>query len=217
MKISNAYIFSEIYSRGLWGRDPGFPFYSGRGSHDETVVSGYVASVRNYMQLFFHFTGRLPRVLDLGCGDFFVGRQLRDCASDFIAVDVVTDVIEFNKCHYKELDVEFYCADATNWSYPSVDIAFVRQVFQHLPNVDIASILGCLSASADHVVVTEQLPSDGIFSPNLEIPSVGNWRLGLKSGVVVTSPPFSLKVASSMQICSIDQLGGTIVSTAYRF
>jgi len=217
MNAINASVFSEIYRRGLWGRDNDYPFFSGSGSHDGTVVSVYLSAVTNYLQAFTHFFRRLPRVLDVGCGDFSVGAQLRECASDYIALDVVSELIEYNKTRYQGLNVEFVCADAASWSYPPVDVVLVRQVFQHLSNVDVAAAVGGISAVAKCLIVTEHLPKNDDFTSNLDIPSVGSWRLGLNSGVVLTDSPFLLEVADAKVLCSVDQLGGRIVSMAYRF
>jgi hypothetical protein len=64
-------VFAEVYEKGIWGGGPG-SFYSGGGS-DPQFSEPYCA----YLQQFVKDGGyETVTVVDLGCGDFRVGRQL---------------------------------------------------------------------------------------------------------------------------------------------
>ena len=63
-------VFTKIYTENLWGTDnTKTDFYSGPGSHDHTLVSGYVTAVK----IFLETLENPVNVVDLGCGDFAVG------------------------------------------------------------------------------------------------------------------------------------------------
>ena len=45
-----------------------------------------------------------PDVVDLGCGDFVIGSKLRKFCNKYIAVDIVDELINFNK-----KKISYYC------------------------------------------------------------------------------------------------------------
>ena len=75
-------IFSEIYQKGLWGKsdDPNQPFYSGSGSHDESVTVVYIEKVGAFLNSY----PKKLNLVDLGCGDFSVGSQLRSYCNSLV-------------------------------------------------------------------------------------------------------------------------------------
>ena len=216
MSADTQAVFEKIYALGLWGKADGMPYFSGSGSHDPRIVDPYVECIKQYFSMFRHFYGRLPDVIDLGCGDFSVGSRIQPLTRKYTALDAVPSLIEYNKNRFSSLPVTFVAADAKEYSYPSVDIVMVRQVFQHLPNANIAAILGRIAGAAQHLIITEHLPAHDGFVPNAEIPAVGSWRLSIYSGVQVTQPPFSLGVVDERQLCVCEESGGRIVTTAFR-
>ena len=42
-------------------------------------------------------------VVDLGCGDFSIGSQIRKNCNDFIAIDIFDELIEANKKKFKDM------------------------------------------------------------------------------------------------------------------
>ena len=147
----NKKIFSEIYQNGIWGRSPlNEAFFSGGGSHDDLIVSGYIESVRNFI---LNLPYR-PSVLDLGCGDFSVSSKLRDICGTFTACDVVPELIEYNKIKYHEINVDFLTRDVTTDDLPCADIAIIRQVFQHLSNDQIKAALNRLFSKYKFIILT---------------------------------------------------------------
>src|SRR5450631_3071475 len=67
-----AEIFSAIYREGKWGTKADGDFSSGSGSHDPSVVTPYVNAVSRFLSSL----PCPPSVVDLGCGDFYVGKPL---------------------------------------------------------------------------------------------------------------------------------------------
>lgn len=186
-------------------------YCSGIGSREPGIVGPYVEEVRSWL-------GRLPKrptVVDLGCGDFHVGAQIRSACGRYVACDCVPALIDHNRCRWTDLDVEFRVHDATSAPCPEADVVFIRQVIQHLSNDLIHKVLQGIVGRCQWVVVTEHVPA-GAFPPNIDKPLGPDVRLSVGSGVVVTEPPFSLRSLDAEIICDIDFEGSRITTVAYR-
>ncbi len=212
-----AAVFGEIYSNHVWGAppDPADRFYSGSGAHDESIVGPYVAAVRTFLRFFEMFQGRKPDLIDLGCGDFFIGSRLRSACRRYIACDVVPDLIAYNTEKFAGLDVDFRALDLTRQALPGGDVIHVRQVLQHLSNTDISRFLAAIPASVSYIVVTEHVPS-GQFPANLDKPSGHGIRLLSNSGVVLTAPPFAFAPLDWIVLSDAPELNGVIRASLYR-
>lgn len=207
-------LFSRIYREGLWGRsaDPDRPFYSGSGSDDRTITSAYVDAV----SAFVRSLPRPPSALDLGCGDFHVGRRIRPLCGTYVACDVVPELIEFNRHRYADLDVDFRVLDLSEDPLPPADLVFARQVLQHLSNARIRRFVRGLPGRFTYLVLTEHLPSSPSFPHNIDQPSSHLPRLRRNSGVVLTSPPFELQAIEARTLCEVREGPGIIRTTLYR-
>ena len=126
-------IFSAIYRERKWGTKSDSDFSSGSGSHIQSVVSSYVNAVRGFLESL----PCPPSVVDLGCGDFNVGKQLRPYCGRYIACDVVPALIQRNKDQFVDMQVDFRCIDIIEDDLPEGDIVFLRQILQHLNNAQI--------------------------------------------------------------------------------
>jgi hypothetical protein len=201
--------FSRIYARHLWGGRAGF--YSGAGSHEAAVVGPYVRAVRDW-------AAGQPRMdaVDLGCGDFDVGRVLRPLFVRYTACDVVPALIAQHQAGPDAGDVDFRCLDITRDPLPAGEVAFVRQVLQHLPNRMIQALVPKLSAYR-WLVVTEHLPARPDFVPNLDMAlGPGTRRDRGASGVDLCAPPFGLRPVETRILCEAPQDGDVIRTTLYR-
>jgi hypothetical protein len=212
--------FTTIYRRGHWGKsgDPADPFFSGSGSRDPRIVEPYIKAVEAVLTGY----GRRLDVADLGCGDFAVGAQIRRLCGRYYACDVVQDVIDRHKIKHANSDVIFQVVDITQDDLPPADMAFIRQVLQHLSNDDIKRVVPKLYRYR-YLVITEHLPVSPDFESNLDKKRGLDirLRLGTKgSGIVLTEPPFDLKVKSSKILCeadeSIEGVPGVVRTTLYE-
>ena len=212
-KLTPQQVFSKIYAEKVWGdsKDQEWKFFSGTGSHSEHIVSAYVTAVRSFLSTL----SAKPDVVDLGCGDFRVGSSIRGFCRNYIAADVVPELIEFNRDKYRTSGVDFRLLDIAQDALPAADVAFIRQVFQHLSNDHVLKALPKIADAYKYLVVTEHVPSVG-FEPNLDKPAGPETRLHLKSGVVLTRPPFNLKVKEECTLCEIQELDGLIRTTLFR-
>jgi SAM-dependent methyltransferase len=183
---SNSEVFSEIYRRNRWGGNS--EFFSGQGSRLQSIVGPYVAAIASEL------TTRYPgsSVVDLGCGDFEVGRQLLPYCASYCGVDVVPDLIAELRERHASPRVTFRLADITEEDMPQGDICLIRQVFQHLSNQEIAAVLGRLGAFRA-VYVTEQVPiAEHLAQPNLDKTHGPDMRLWRDSGIYLDQAPFDL-------------------------
>ena len=206
-------VFSTIYGQGIWGKKSGQDYYSGPGSHDQMLVAPYVASLK----VFFSQLGFKPSVVDLGCGDFNVGRQIRNECGNYIACDVVPELMAHNAEKFKGLDVEFRNVDMIEDTLPKADVIFIREVLQHFSNELIAKVLVKLPHSCKYLILTEDIPPVDGFNPNLDKPTGPGTRTQFGSAVVVEAFPFNLKFLTSRIICELPRENSRIRTTVYQF
>jgi len=179
-------VFSKIYTEGEWGAN----YSSGTGSSSPMIVDPYVSAISGYLRSLG--SGNIT-IVDLGCGDFRVGRNFVELCASYQAVDVVPELIERHRLGNFGPHVIFHCLDIIEDELPAGDVCFVRQVFQHLSNAQIQKILPKLS-DYSIVFVTEHYPSDHVPAVwNLDKIHGADIRLYSKSGVYLDKPPFSLK------------------------
>ncbi len=193
-------IFKEIYFQQLWRPEDerkNFEYYSGIGSYDKELVNEYVDSVKNFLLTFKN----KPDVVDLGCGDFNVGLKLRKYCRNYIASDIVNELIDHNKKKFKQYDVDFRVLDITKNDLPEAEICFLRQVLQHLSNNSILSFIRLLKKKYKYILITEHFPNESKFIPNIDKSDGPDIRIYQNSAVVLTAPPFNLKVVKEKIIC----------------
>jgi predicted RNA methylase len=181
-------VFTVIYANNGWGGRPG-EFCSGTGSLDPSITDPYVAAVTSLAHS-ERFSGRV--FVDLGCGDFAIGRRLLPLASGYVGVDVVRPLIEHNQARFGSDTTSFVHLDIAVDELPAGDVCFVRQVFQHLSNDQIRSVLVKLERYS-WVVITEHYPTDNpSIIRNKDKVHGGDVRVLDNSGVWLCDPPFSL-------------------------
>jgi hypothetical protein len=185
-------VFTEIYREEKWGAGTG-PFCSGTGSLDESITRPYVAAVCSYLR---SFGGGKPHVVDLGCGDFVVGRQLVEDCGSYTGVDVVPELVQHHQASENDPRIRFQCLDIVRDELPPGDVCIIRQVLQHLSNDQIVKILSKLRQYRA-VIITEHYPADrSAVVPNRDKVHGGGIRLFENSGVYLDQPPFNLPMRS---------------------
>jgi hypothetical protein len=181
-------VFTDIYANHRWGRAAA-GFCSGSGSHEGAIVSPYVARVRAELE---RLGAASMKVVDLGCGDFAVGRQLASACGHYAGVDIVRQLISYNAEMYGSPRISFHRANIVEDELPAGDICFVRQVLQHLSNAEILAALPKLQ-NYRWCFVTEHQPSpDRLVRPNVDKSHGGDTRVTRGSGVFLDQPPFGI-------------------------
>ena len=200
----------QVYKMKLWGANTS-NFYSGEGSHHPEIIDPYIAAVTSFLTSF-----KNPlRACDLGCGDFNVGKELVKFAKNYVAVDIVTDLIAYHKENFIAENLEFYCLDIAKDALPSGDCAIVRQVLQHLSNNEVQQIIEKLLAFK-YIILTEHIPL-GDFISNKDIISGQGIRIKKNSGLHLLKAPFYLKVKKEKELLTIPLEGskGVLATTLY--
>ncbi|GAB1857012.1 class I SAM-dependent methyltransferase [Flavobacteriaceae bacterium MHTCC 0001] len=195
----------------LWGGKE-FDFYSGWGSHHPKITHPYINALSDFFKSF-----KIPlTVLDLGCGDFNIGKQLIQYVKKYIAIDIVETLIERNKKLYTVNNLEFNCLDISKDKLPHADCVILRQVLQHVSNAEIQNILKKLT-SYQYVILTEHIPN-GDFIPNKDIIAGQGIRLKHNSGVNILEAPFYFKITRQQILTTYTLEGnnGRIVTTLYE-
>jgi SAM-dependent methyltransferase len=179
--------FRKIYFSKAWG-DEGSTFSSGAGSRGPASEQ-YCAAVADFIR-----TRHIRSVVDLGCGDFFVGSQLVEATNiTYTGIDVVPELIQHLKSTVKTKQVDFLCADITSHALPAADLCLIRQVLQHLSNEEIEQVL----SNVRHyplILVSEDVPVRP-KSFNRNKPHGPDVRGYFGSGVFLDQAPFSKPAA----------------------
>ncbi|MEM7396764.1 MAG: class I SAM-dependent methyltransferase, partial [Verrucomicrobiota bacterium] len=194
-------IFTDIYQQKKWG---GTAARSGAGSGDEPGLAAYTrmiaekAVLENFQGLSF---------VDLGCGDFRVGRRLIPLCSHYVGIDLVRPLVQKNRERYETDTIRFEHMDMSRHELPRGDVCFIRQVFQHLSNDTISSVLPQLTRYK-WVFITEHLPENhNLIKPNLDMPSGVGVRVYQYSGVYLNEPPFNLPEESLEVVLEVPGVG----------
>jgi SAM-dependent methyltransferase len=191
-KMSNEEAFSRIYDEGLWGKTSELD--SGPGSRQE-FIAAYCEAIEEHVIRPFGVT----RLVDIGCGDFRVGRELARRVVRYTGVDVVPKLIERNQAEFGSGAVGFQCLDATKTAPPEADACAIRQVLQHLTNEEVRAVLrNC--AHIPVLVVTEHLYVGSDGSPNRNIAHGVGTRVDIKSGLFLDRPPFEMDARTILEL-----------------
>ena len=196
-------VFRETYKNHVWGTDPGSQFCSGVGSRGE-AVEAYVKGMAPLLEHHAAELGRSLRVVDLGCGDFEVGRALVAQVPDliYLGCDIVPELVAHHTRTYANERVTFRQLDIVADALPEGDVCLVRQVLQHLSNAEIKRFLD--RASYKYLYVTEGQPAvrEGLVNPdkatNADIRF--DWSKGRGRGVELDKPPYSLATREMFRV-----------------
>jgi SAM-dependent methyltransferase len=195
---SVAETFSEIYEKNVWGGAAG-EFFSGEGSN-EKYAARYAEIVRKFIR-----ENDIKRVVDLGCGDFRVASQFVADDFQYAGCDVVPNLIEHLNKTYGGENIEFFCRNIVEDELPDGDLCLIRQVLQHLSNLEIERILENVK-KYKYLIVTEQYPNPKKqIVPNLDIPHGPDVRLHFDSAVFLDEPPFDLKNVNQLLDVEADE------------
>ena len=209
--LTNQEIFSIIYKKKLWNPDYEMDFNSGPGSHDPKIVQKYVDSILKYFKSLI----KELRILDLGCGDFYIGSQLDKYIEKYIAIDVVDELIEKNRALYLSKNIYFCCLDIVKDDLPNGDCVLLKEVLQHLTNDEVKIILNKLYRYK-FVIITENIPF-GKFHENIDKIKGPESRQYLNSGIVIKKPPFNFKFHNKKELLKTKRQGiGYIVTNLYE-
>jgi hypothetical protein len=203
---SHKEIFSEIYKNNVWGQSKNGNFYSGSGSDDE-YSDPYVELIVKFVK-----ENEVDSLVDLGCGDFRIGRKLSGRTEvRYMGVDVVPDLIRHHKEYYQTETVSFANLNIVKDRLPNGQLCLIRQVLQHLSNNNILKILEKCK-KYQYLIITEHLPIGDNIIPNRDISPNKNSRLVINSGVYFDKPPFNRTVKELLSVFPKEEENSKIVT-----
>lgn len=189
-------LFNYIYENDVWGKDDN-DLCSGPGSRGE-AASAYVDAVATFVR-----DKDIRTIVDIGCGDFHIGRKLVSRLGPnirYVGVDVSSLVIERLTARYRERNIEFSCLDASRDLLPAGELALVRQVLQHLSNNEILGILKRLEPFR-YVLITEDRPAN-VEHFNIDKRHGPDTRQPDQSAIALDKPPFDIGPLEVLLQCS---------------
>jgi SAM-dependent methyltransferase len=175
-----AEVFRDAYRKRQWtGGDPDREFSSGPGS-GLTYAQPYC----DWVSAFARENG-ITRVVDLGCGDFRIGQSLLASGNfEYLGVDIVPELIANHGARFGGPKVSFQCLNIIDDDLPPGELCLIRQVFQHLSNREIQTVLKKCPSYA-YVLITEHVPDTRVFD---------------RSGVFLDKAPFDLPTRTVLEI-----------------
>ena len=205
--LSSKEVFEKIYDNKEWNRNS-LKINSGPGSHEKPMIGPYIKFVSKFLK-----KSKL-RVLDLGCGDFNIGKEFYKLSSSYLGIDIVESVIKSNKIRFHNQKLDFLCLDIINDDLPNADCVIIRQVLQHLDNKSIKKILKKLD-KYKFLIITEHIP-DGEYNANIDKSINPLIRLEFNSGINLEKEPFNIKYKIKEELILKDsQLGGVHKTVLY--
>lgn len=122
---------TEIFRRLYEGEDRSWGGHSGFGSAPYWTIE-----YRGFLEKFIHLND-IYSIVDIGCGDWQFSRFLNLEGRSYHGFDLVPSVIERNRSLYGAAQVKFDLMPDSFDALPVADLLIMKDVLQHLPNVEI--------------------------------------------------------------------------------
>lgn len=207
--------FTKIYHENWWGNyrsDDVLEFDSGKTSYLDYMLEEYVNALASLVET----RKNIKTVVDLGCGDFNVGKRISSLFESYTGIDIVDSLVKRNQDKFGSKFISFACKDITSDKLPKADLICIRQVLQHLSNADIQKFLSNIEGNYKYLVVTETTHKSWRFKANKDIVSGPGVRFHKKSGVVLHASPFHLKHKEMDVLCEPALGKEFVVTTLYK-
>lgn len=195
-------VFGKIYSSNVWGGEKG-ELFSGPGSRG-LHADRYVDTITRFIQ-----ENDVITVVDIGCGDFHIGKQIAASCPLYIGVDAAEPVIAQNRVQFGSPSVSFRHLDAATDDLPKGDLCLIRQVLQHLSNAEILQILE-KCRMYNYLIITEHYTNEIEFR-NLDIAHGSDTRATYKSAIFLDYPPFDLNISDELLEVPLPHPDGRII------
>ncbi len=135
---------------------------------------------------------KIKSVVELGCGDFGVGRMIARASVCYTGVDRSVSVVARNRELFGGRKVRFLVGDAVRDPLPDGDLCLVGDLFRHLSNAEIRLMLMRLKKYS-YWIFNDHQPPVGTFIPNLEKPPGPATRLDRNSALDLRLPSFGVR------------------------
>lgn len=156
--MHNKDIFNKIYARSSWG------YKSGRGSEPLNAVT-WTNAVNKFIGL-----DDVNSVLDLGCGDWRLGKTYNLADKKYLGVDVSSLIIEEISVNSNK-NISFISEDIVSMDFEYHDLILIKDVLQHLCIDDIKTVMDKIMANCKYALICNDFSDNS----NKDI-SNGEWR-----------------------------------------
>lgn len=119
-------VFTDIYQRKVWGDG------SGGGSGEQALP--YCQFITNYM-----INSGVYTVLDIGCGDLRVARNIDFGFAAYIGVEASTQFRDVSQTPMRGVILDGF--DVLTEDLPAADLVLCKEVLQHLSNEQVQTLL----------------------------------------------------------------------------
>lgn len=158
---------------------------SGSGSGVD-FCRGYIDFVSEFIRL-----NSIESVVDLGCGDFVVGREIDYGNARFLGVDGSLHHVSSHTKNFADRDFEFLNSDVETFDSSEFDLALVKDVIQHWPTENIQRFLNL--PRAKFMIITNDT-GGGVVNGDIPYNQMSGGRLQVAvRGLDLESPPFNVK------------------------
>lgn len=172
-------IFTTIYDQGVWATNDQGEGTSGLGSIAKNVHP-YMAFLQNFLD-----QNEIKSVVDVGCGDWQLSKQINWHNALYIGIDTVKKVVEKNQILFGNPLTVFIHGNALEMDLPPADLLICKDVLQHLSNQQIQEFILQFS-KFKYCLITNDVDMDTLSSSNAEI-NTGWWHT-----LDLTKPPFNV-------------------------
>lgn len=166
---SNESVFTRFYEMNVWG--------IGLGSGSAVPVGSLTEA--GFVQHLLRTRG-IRKVVEIGCGDWRIGRTIDWSETDYVGIDIVAKLIEANTAAFGSERISFVHADATTLAPIEADLVLCKDVLQHLTHEAALKILSLRQAGSIWLVTNDFHP---VNRP---------CRTGDTSPINLAAPPFSI-------------------------
>jgi len=196
-KFYNRYVFSKIYKYDLFNSF----------SSDKESKSGPGSNFKQTEEIIIKIPELIKKfniksVLDLPCGDFYWMNRVDLGNVDYIGGDIVSEVIRYNNTKFAKTNISFREIDIINDILRRVDMILCRDLFVHLKNDQISTILKNIKNSGSKYLLTTSFKLNNL---NIDIDEIGNWR------------PINLEIAPFYLNDIVDQIYENCTESDGRF
>ncbi len=139
-------VFTSIYKSNHWAQSDNLSgeIISVSGPGSNVNQEGFLNLKNNFDKIFNEF--QIKSILDMPCGDFlWLYEIIKDKNIDYLGIDIVDELISENKKKYIKSNINFECRDIVEFiPTKQFDLILIRDLFIHLKNADIKTIINNL-------------------------------------------------------------------------
>jgi hypothetical protein len=137
--MSHKEVFTQIYRNRIWGDGSEKNPLSGGGSNPN-LTAPYVEFIQRIID-----SHNIKTVLDIGHGDWTMWRDYKFENVTYTGIDVAQNISSELNSKFGNKTRKFLEFESNDYHYPIADLIISKEVFQHLPNADLANFLNAAS------------------------------------------------------------------------